>query len=221
MSDDIPENRFQLRQYVLQLLSRMAKWTTLARNGRAGYVGVTGPARNPALGDKDVEGMARRYQHFGFRSRAPKNSEVILLALRAGSANQVVIAEESFGHGPKVEDLKDGEVAVYDQAGSVLRMFEDGSVTVTAKAGSSLAMDKNGNVVVIPKAGLKVKLGSGTDAELDAVVLRSELKAQVNAIVTKYNGHFHGAMGGDPPVVAQQAAPLTDAIGSSNVVGKK
>ena len=151
---DIPENRFQLRQYVLQLLSRMAKWTTLARNGRAGYVGVTGPARNPAQGDKDVEGLARRYQHFGFRSRAPKNSEVILLALRAGSANQVVIAEESFGHGPRVEDLKDGEVAIYCKAsGAVIKFDENGKISIAAAAGQNISIDAGAGANVVVNNG--------------------------------------------------------------------
>ena len=163
---DFPENRSELRNYILLILSRMAKWTTLARNGRAGYVDVTGPARNSAHGDKDVAGAARRYQHFGFRSRAPRNSEVILLSLRAGSANQVVIAEESFNHGPKVEDLKDGEVAVYDAAGSVLRMFEDGSASFTAKGGGSLTMDKNGAVAVKTPAGQKLTIDAGAGADV-------------------------------------------------------
>ena len=164
-------------------------------------------------GEQQTNEPVRHLQTFGFRSRPPVNSEIVSVSVAGSGSQKVAIASDNMGLGPS--DLKEGESVVYSQSGS------------------TVLLDKDGNVTIIPKSGAKVRLGSGTPAELDAVALYTQLQSDFDAFVAKYNGHVHvvtgtanlmtGAVAGTAaaPVAANQAAPLSTSVASSNVQAKK
>lgn len=95
---------------------------------------------------------------------------------------------------------------------------------------SEVKIAPDGTISAVPVDGKRVKLGSEQDAQLDFVALYTQLKAEFDAFVSKYNAHVHLAgtlANGAGPVtgaVAQtlsQANNLTNAVASSNVVAKK
>lgn len=88
-----------------------------------------------------VQVAARRMWNWGVRSVPPVGSESISLGVAGSSGNRVMIAAETtkrtasgieYTYGPT--DLKEGETALYDAAGSVLRMSQDGTTRVDTGA---------------------------------------------------------------------------------------
>jgi phage gp45-like len=82
----------------------------------------------------------QRMQHFGFRSRPPKNVWAIRLGNHEAASNSVVIAEDSDRYGPG--DLEDGEVALYNKTtGTEIRLDEEGNVIITTPAGKTIQLN--------------------------------------------------------------------------------
>lgn len=171
----------------------------------------THPAQPPAkMGTLRV----RRMWPFGIRSRVPEGVEAITVGPMGSEAQKVMIAAESATYGPG--DLDDGETAIYN--------------VVDKTDGSSICrivLSRAGHQIHIPKSGAKVKLGSGTDADLDPVVLYTALKREFDALVQVVQTHTH-------PFVAQAGVnnlttaittsipkQLTASVQSDNVVAKK
>ncbi len=163
-------------------------------------------------GEQQTNEPVRHLQTFGFRSRPPVSSEIISVSVAGSGSQKVAIASDNMGLGPS--DIKEGESVVYSQSGS------------------TILLDKDGNVTIIPKSGAKVRLGSGTPAELDAVALYTQLKSDFDAFVAKYNGHTHavsvtGVMAGMATATgtaatsANTASFLSTSVASSNVQAKK
>lgn len=74
-------------------------------------------AQVSALADEtlqDVELM----QHFGFTSVPPANTEAVVIPIGGKTTHGIVIATENGAF--RVKDLKNGEVAIYDQSGSTI-----------------------------------------------------------------------------------------------------
>lgn len=199
---------------ILQVAGRLVKYAQLsALSDKFGFGYVSPPPEDPEQGDEPTQQRVRMMQWFGFRSRpVASGGEAVVVAPRGGTTNAVVVAADHMGYGPT--DLAEGEVAVYDRSGSVIRLHT------------------NGDVTVIPKAGAKVKLGDFVDANLDLVVLYTKLKTEFDAFVTHYNQHTHvptgvlfdslgGLCTGSVLATPDQASPLTSAVGSSNVAVKK
>ena len=163
---------------------------------------------------------ARRMWPFGFRSIIPAGVECVTVSPMGSQTQKVILGAESNSYGPT--DLQTGEVAIYNS------VHAQGAVCW-------IKLDKDGHIIVIPKAGAKVKLGSGTDAELDPIVLYTQLKAQFDSFVSRYNGHVHpvgipavpatphaaATVTSSAPPIGDQASNLTTAVQSANVVAKK
>jgi phage gp45-like len=192
----------------------MVKYATQsALSDRFGFGYVAPPQIDESDGDKSTQQRVRFMQWFGFRSTpVVKNGECIVVAPRGGPSNAVALAADNLSYGPL--DLAEGETVVYDKSGSIIRLHSSGDITI------------------IPKAGSRVKLGDGTDANLDQVVLSTELRAEVNAMIAVFNNHEHSsgtllAPEHAGPVTGKTGRPdntaddISTAIGSSNVVAKK
>lgn len=166
----------------------------------------TAPARPPAQAGKM---RARRMWPFGIRARPPQGVEATWVAPMGAASNRIYVAGESNSYGPL--DLKDGEVCIYNAK-------DAGSVVCRIK------LDADGHITVIPSAGAKVKLGDGTDANLDQLVTKADMQGVVNTIVDAFNSHKHigvqpgaGVSGISDTVIL---ANITIA-GSPNVLAKK
>lgn len=165
------------------------------------------PAAPPA---KTASLRVRRMWPFGIRSRVPTGVEAVTVGPGGSETQKVMIAAESATYGP--DNLNSGETAIYN--------------VVDKSDGSSICrivLTRDGHQIHIPKNGAKVKLGSGTDAELDPVVLYSGLKREFDAFVRAYMLHKHtSAAAGNPTSVTDTpASNLTTAVQSENVLAKK
>jgi len=80
-----------------------------------------------------------------------------------------------------------------------------------------------GNATLEPGTAGKVYLGTAKPAEADPVALYTQLKADYDALVSKYNNHTHPAPGGTTfaVVAAFVASDLSASVASSNVQAKK
>ena len=109
--------------------------------------------RSSANGDDAMDGWvgqipSRRMGPWGLRALPPVGSECIGGGAGGSQANLVMMAAETtsrtangleYAYGPK--DLKEGETALYDKAGSVLRMSQDGTTKINAACGKDIILD--------------------------------------------------------------------------------
>lgn len=210
------------RWQVLQWVARMVKYATLAGlSDRFGFGYVTPPPVDAEDSEQNTQQRVRFMQWFGFRSVVVvQGAEAIVVAPRGGATNAVALAADNLGFGPT--DLKEGEVAVYDQAGSVIRLSRDGSLKITSHSGAAIELDANGNGVIVPKSGARLKLGDSIDANLEKVCLYDQLRAAFDShshdagtlVANTMTGAVTGATGA--PVLG-----LPSSIGSANVYAKK
>lgn len=100
----------------------------------------------------------RRMWPWGLRSVPPVGSELLQVCPGGHPANAVVIAAETtkmtsagveYAYGPA--DLKEGETALYDRAGSVIRQSQDGTTKIDAAAGSDIVL--NGGTAQVARVG--------------------------------------------------------------------
>ena len=204
---------YRIRDEVISIAARLCKYATIARSTAKGYDFITKP--EAGADEPDNQEQARRLQDFGLRSVPVAGSECAVIASRGGSSNRIIVASENLEFGPL--DLKEGEVCIYSKAD-------------TGSALCRIVLDGDGNVTVIPKDGAKVRLGDSAAANLDPVVLLTEMQTRFNALVDAYNGHSHLAgayVAGATPVTGSSATPtstashLPNSAGSSNVLAKK
>lgn len=205
----------------LQILGRTVKWAQLGSLGpKWGYGTIQGPPIDPQGGEEDQAQPVRLMGWFGFRS-APVASggEAIVVSPRGGTSNATVIATENLSLGPR--DLKEGEVAVFDKAGSVVRLYEDGTIRIIGKSGTPIVITPSGDV----------RLGTDDPAKLSHAACYEALKtdfdalaSKFNAFVTAYNAHLHGSPAGattvPTAVYSGSATPLSSAVASPNVYVK-
>lgn len=209
------------RWFFIQAAARLVKWAQLGSLGpKWGFGTVQGPPVDLQEGEEDQSQPVRLMSWFGFRS-APvvQGGEAIVVAPRGGASNATVIATENLAYGPK--DLKEGEVAVFDKAGSVIRLYEDGSVRIIGKSGVPIVVTPSGDV----------RIGTDDPAKLSHVALYEALKTdfdqlvtKFNAFITAYNIHFHGSPAGATTVPTAlymgTASPLSSGAASPNVFAK-
>jgi hypothetical protein len=152
----------------------------------------TAPAKPPAQPGKM---RARRMWPFGIRARPPRGVEAAWVAPMAAATSRIYVAAESNAFGPL--DLKEGEVCIYnsvDTQGAVCR----------------IRLDVDGNIVILPKASARIRLGDGTDANLDQVVLKQELNDILKDIHDVFNDHTHSPS----PTLVAGMTPVTGPPGS-------
>lgn len=73
---------------------------------------------------QDVELM----QHFGFTSVPPANTQAVIIPIGGQTSHGIVIATENGSF--RVKNLKNGEVAIYDQSGSKIVLKQGRLITV-------------------------------------------------------------------------------------------
>lgn len=197
-----------LKQWVAHEIARLVQLDTLSTTSPDGE-SDRADGHSQAPEDPVIPSPIKRRPSFGFAFRPPAGAEV--LTIRA-SGLRVYLAAYVKGLAPALDE---GEVAVYDASGSVLRLFKDGSVKLTAESGGSAEITAAGDVIVMPKNGRAVFLATEPGAlAADPVVTRSELNLKLSAIAA----HTHPETG----TTTQASAALSglSANGSSAVRAK-
>lgn len=162
---DIPrlirEQIAALEQRLVQRIANQIQITTVSRSTAKGE--EDGAEGWPDSG-KAYQRSTRRMQHFGFRSRPPKNSAAVMLLVGGGNASEVTVAEGSDGYGP--EDLAEGEAALFSMAdgteilvkkgtdGIVIRSTSSAPITIEAGAGANVTIDAGAGGSVVLNGGV-------------------------------------------------------------------
>ena len=82
--------------------------------------------------DQEVHDDAEIWQHFGFTSVPPKGSEGVALCLGGERQTPFVIATEC--KGKRLNNLKEGEAAIYSDCGDSLSLKNDNNVELKTKS---------------------------------------------------------------------------------------
>ncbi len=84
------------------------------------------------LADETVEDI-ERVQNFGFTSNPPKNAEAVVLFVNGQRDHGLVVAVDDRRY--RIKNLASGEVAVYDQTGSVITLKANGDIEMRPHSG--------------------------------------------------------------------------------------
>jgi phage gp45-like len=144
--------RREMRAYIDQRVQRVA---TLSPVSLATSDGKSdGVAGLPS--DEDSQQSVSRIQHAGFRSRPPKDSRQVVLAVEGGSNKRVAVAEDD---GASVA-LDAGEASAYSPAKPAARALftKDGDTKIDADISRKVLVNGGGKGA----ARLDHKVGNGT-----------------------------------------------------------
>lgn len=128
---------------------------------RPAFRGVTSLLNTAGqVGVAQIKGVASEvlnnipvFQHFGFTSALPDNSDVIVLPLLGRSGLSVIIASENGKF--RLKGLVKGETAIYDAQGKYILLRKDGGIIIEAK---NQAVTINNATIVTINATEKIKL---------------------------------------------------------------
>lgn len=148
-----------LQFWIQQRLNSLIQYGKTTRSTENGADGVQAP-----IGSE--QRFLRRMWAWGIRSVPPVGSESVSVAVGGSSANRVMLAAETtkltangleLVHGPT--DLKEGETALYDASGSILRMSQDGTIKVDSASPGGTKAD------IILNGGSKTVAIEGGEAD--------------------------------------------------------
>ena len=129
----------EVREYIEQVVFRLARRAILAVASQDGDDSAEG--YQVASTDPQTQHAARKFQHYGFRSRPPVGSEIIALSLHGKTSNRVYIASEAAGTGPTSQE--EDEVEIY------------------SKYGHSIALQKTGRILFVDAGGAEMTWHNG------------------------------------------------------------
>lgn len=147
------------------------------------------------LGSLEVRDNTARLAEFGFTSRPPVGSDVVVLFAAGDRTNAVVIATGHQETRPK--GLKEGETQVYDQWGKYVYFTQDGGIVVEAK-GTPVTVN-NATTVTI-NASEKVLMNTPLLEVTGDIKAGGDVTDQVRSMAADreiYDGHTHN--GGPQP----------------------
>jgi phage gp45-like len=131
--------RADLREFARQLVANAIQFTQLTRSTSSGEHDKVAGYRTEGVGETAYDYEVRRLQHFGFRSRPPKDVWVLRVAATGGATNNATVAEDSTRYGPS--DLGDGEVALYNSVrGLEVRFDSDGNIKLQSASGKLVSL---------------------------------------------------------------------------------
>ncbi|MEO0649378.1 MAG: phage baseplate assembly protein V [Planctomycetota bacterium] len=139
----------------------------------------------------EVSDGVERFQEYGFTSHPQVGSEVAVLSLNGDRSHPMIVALEDRRY--RIE-LAEGQVAVYDAAGSKIVLDNAGNATVTASG--SVTIDA-------PSATVKGDLAVDGDVVAGGDV--SDATGTIQVMRDVFNAHTHPETGGTtgPPAVQQ------------------
>lgn len=114
---------------------------------------------------KDVE----RIQNYGFTSHPKEGSQAVLVFPQGDRGHGIVVAMDDMG--ARLKDLAQGDVAVHDGRGNVVKLTEDGieveaaESAVVVTAATEVTIQAAGSVTVQAAGSAKVQAGGAVDLE--------------------------------------------------------
>jgi phage gp45-like len=189
MSDVLRLLKAETRDLVRQVVANAIQFSRFTLSSSSGEHDQVAGHHTEGPDEESYDYEVRRLQHFGFRSRPPKDVWALRVAASGGATNGATVAEDSTRYGPS--DLEDGEVALYNRV-----------------SGLEIRFDKNGNITIRSADGKLVSLQGGQRgiARLDDTVAASKAMAAWMGQVDKaLNALSSGAIQPTSDTFASQA----------------
>lgn len=143
----IRDVKIEILETVREWLANRIEWGPFTISSATGNDDKIAGYPSDGEDDQDYEHEVKRMQHFGFRSRPPKDTWAVFLGVGGGATNKASVAEDSDKYGPS--DLDDGEVALYNKvSGALIKIDKDGNIAITAGANVTITAAANKNVVL-------------------------------------------------------------------------
>jgi phage gp45-like len=129
IAEAVAEAKAEMREQFREMIWNLVQFGPVSLSSSSGEDDKVEGLTKDGEDDKAYDYQVKRMQHFGFRSRPPKDVWAIRIGIGGGSTNNATVAEESDQYGPS--DLEDGEVAIYNKVtGTEIRFDENGDVIV-------------------------------------------------------------------------------------------
>ena len=91
---------------------------------------------------------------YGLASHAMPGTDATAMFIHGRRDNPIIVATGNQEH--RLRNLEVGEVALYDQNGSVIKLAKNGDITIVAGSGNISISAKSGNATVTINGDLKV-----------------------------------------------------------------
>lgn len=154
------------------------------------------------MGPFEVRDATPRVVEFGFTSRPPLTSDVIVLFINGDRSNGVAIATN---HQPsRPTGLSEGEVQIYDLWGKSIYLTENGGIVINAK-GTNVTVNDAANVTI--NASSEVVMNTPTLKVNGNIVATGNVTDSVRSMAADralYNEHGHPGDGISAPPVPTQ-----------------
>jgi phage gp45-like len=161
MAEGLRQLRGELRELARQLVANAIQFTRFSLSTSSGEGDQVAGHKTEGAGEEEYDYEVRRLQHFGFRSRPPKDVWALRVAASGGATNGATVAEESTRYGPS--DLEDGEVALYNKVdGLEIRFDKDGNIRITCAQGKKVLINRGGRGIARVDDTVKVTIPAGT-----------------------------------------------------------
>lgn len=149
------------------------------------------PAVQTETANNEIINGARHIQPYGHYSKPPKGSETVLAKIQGNPNNVVVLI---IGNRElRFEGLKDGEVAIADNAGSFIHLKNGGEMDVVAPQ----TINASATTVNINGSGTINLSGKNTVVNANSLTVKTKT-ATITAETTTINGKVNLAGGGQP-----------------------
>lgn len=146
----------RMREFILQRVANIVQTAPLTITTENGDV----EAVKGRLAVVDSQRGVRRYQHSGFRSRPPANSDAVFLLCEGGATKAIVVAEND-----RLELMLDsGEAMLYSptEPTCTIRLDKSGKIIVTSAAAQAIEITAGAGANVILNGGV-LKVARLTD----------------------------------------------------------
>ncbi len=141
--DALRQLKAELREFVRQAVANAIQFTQFTLSSSSGERDKVAGHRTEGADEEPYDYEVRRLQHFGFRSRPPKDVWALRVAASGGATNGATVAEDSTRYGPS--DLEDGEVALYNTvSGLEIRFDKDGNIAIRSAGGKTVSLQGGG-----------------------------------------------------------------------------
>ena len=133
--DRILQLEVRMREFTIQRTANVVQVAPLTVTTANGYA----EAVESRPDEETTQRATVRYQHSGFRSRPPKNTNAVFLLCEGGAGKAMVVAEDD---GIAIT-LDAGEAAIYSPAAptAIIKFDKDGNITITAASGKTVTVN--------------------------------------------------------------------------------
>ncbi len=150
------------------------------------------------IDEREIIDEVPRLQEFGFTSRPPNGTDVVLVFVNGDRSRALAIGTNHQASRPR--NLKPGESMLFSEDGKYIHMTADGGIVVDVK-GQPVTVNNASDVTVNASGKLKVVAPGGITFETPKLTVTGDVLDQrdnggitMAAMRSVFNGHDHGGV---------------------------